>query len=234
MNRSLLPTRRPGPARAPEPFRAPTTAAGVPRPGARPFRPARKPGGRAPEQGQALVEFALVAPVLILVLLGLAYCGVLVLKQQELAIQARAASRQVALDAVKAMLSDPQGRQRTVSGANFLKAAGNPAGMQARAGSFKGGALSGKRGDFMRTVTQTTSISIGGKKYTAGIGAVVYGVTLEQPVDVRFLSTVIPSIGASAATATELPLRGTGAQNPGIMELNPWIREIVNEPYRSK
>lgn len=187
---------------------------------------------RRHEAGQALVEFALVAPVLLLVLLGLAYCGVLVLKQQELAIQARAASRQVAIDAVKAMLSDPQGRQRTVSGANFLKAAGLP-NLRAKPATFRG-ALQGRRGDYMRTHYATTALSIGGKKYTAGTGAVLYGVTLEQPIDIRFLNTVIPSIGASAATATELPLRGTGSQSPGIMELNPWIRAIVNEPYRGK
>jgi hypothetical protein len=204
------------------------------------------------DSGQALVEFALVLPMLVLMLCGVVYCGGLVASQQNLAVAARGAARAMALEATQKGLKNVDGRGGTAN-----KGAGTAAIEAALPG--RGASLAGvswsktgaNRGSgFAGAYVKTGTVQLGeAGSAGCGIGVALYGATVKRDLS-RDLSPIgrlaarltpggglsnmlAPSLSSSSVMPAELPLRGvTPANVPGVLDLNPWIRKAVSRPFR--
>jgi hypothetical protein len=206
------------------------------------------------EGGQALVEFALVLPMLVLLLLGVVYCGGLVLAQQSLAVSARHVARTVALEATRQGLEDARGRggQPDEAVARRALAQVAPRGGASLAG-VSWGALGasgrGMAGALVKRGTLPLGPSLGNAR--CGIGVALYGATVKRDLsrDLSPLGRVAarltpggglanmlaPSLSATAVMPGELPIRGRAAGGvPGVLDLNPWIGKVVQRPYRAR
>lgn len=198
------------------------------------------------EAGQALVEFALIAPVLTLVLAGVAYCGGLVIQQQGLAVAARHVARTAALDATLEGLRRGSGELSTESSrVKALRASlGQMVGVSTRGVrwgnlSTRGpGKLKQLSGYDAALVAQTT-IQVGSQSYKAGLGVMYTGVSISKDLS-RDLSPVgrlaslmgggLTNMAGGQLSSTsvmpmELPPKARGGV--GVLDLNPWIGGIL-------
>jgi Flp pilus assembly protein TadG len=215
------------------------------------------PGGRrlqGDERGQALVEFALVLPMLVLLLLGVVFCGGLVLSQQSLAVSARHVARTVALEATRKGLEDPRGRGGQADEAVARRALAQVApGAKAALGGVSWGAIGASGRGMTGALVKQGTISLGPALGNArcGVGVALYGVTVKRDLS-RDMAPVgraaagltpgggltnmlAPSLSATAVMPAELPIRGRGGGGvPGLLELNPWIGKVVQRPYRAR
>ena len=203
------------------------------------------------EEGQALVEFALVLPMLLLMLCGVVYCGGLVASQQGLAIGARAAARAMALDGTRRALKNPAGQGGVANkgvGSAALEAA-----LPGRGASLAGvswSAIGAKGAGHTGSWSKTGSVMLGGDLGSArcGVGVAFYGATAKRDLS-RDLSPIgrlaarmtpggglsnmlSPSLSASSVMPAELPIRGNTTTQPGVLDLNPWIGKVVKRPFR--
>ena len=191
------------------------------------------------EAGQALAEFALIAPLLIIMLGGILYCGGLVIAQENLSIAARHAARRMALEGTERMLvsgdakpgSAQQAVDEAVPGMRGIVAAGMNWG-QVNLGD--GHSLNAH----MALYAKTGSLKIGKKSYRCGIGCLLYGVKVQKDLS-RDLAPVarlvdafsdhklgsLATLGANGVMPGDLPPRGGEGS---VMGLNSWITEIVN------
>lgn len=197
------------------------------------------------ESGQALVEFALMAPLLVLMLCGVVYCGGLVAAQQNLAIGARAAARAMAIDATRAYLKNPAagGRANKGVGQQALDAALPGRGATLAGVTFSALGAGTQGSGHAGSWTKTGRIAIPGLGQKAcGVGVALYGATARRDL-ARDLSPIgrlsarltpggglsnmlAPSLSASSVMPAELPLRGGGTVK-GVLDLNPWISAVV-------
>lgn len=205
------------------------------------------------DDGQALVEFVLVLPLLILLLLGVVYCGGLVVSLQNTAVAARHVARSVALDATLKGLKDVRGR-----GGRADEAVGR----RALAESLPVGAVSVTGINWRRTgasgrgmagvLVKKGTVTLGPVAGSApcGIGVALYGATVKRDLtrDMTPLgrlaarlvpggglgNMLMPSLSASALMPAELPIRGRGGAVLGVLDLNPWIAKVVSRPYKPR
>lgn len=201
---------------------------------------------RGQEAGQALVEFALIAPVLVLVLAGVAYCGGLVIQQQGLAVAARHVARTAALDATLEGLRRGQGQGSTEASRRKALSASLGAAQGVSTRSVRWGHL-GTRGPgrlrelggYDAALVAQSSLEAGGKSYKMGLGVLYTGVSVSKDLS-RDLSPVgrLASLlgggltnlaggqlSASSVMPMELPPKNRGGV--GVLDLNPWIAGIV-------
>jgi hypothetical protein len=200
--------------------------------------------------GQALVEFAFILPMLVLMLAAIVYLCGLVVAQQSMAVAARSAARSMALDATAQGLRNAAGRggvARPAVGtaamqASLPGAAVRMAGVTwASLGPIRGGPYAAS---FLKT---NSRISLGSGEYgQAAIGCALYGATVTR--DLRSNLTpigqlaatmspreglarrLLPSLSATSVMAAELPIRGTMSGAQGILDSNTWITKIVSRP----
>ena len=205
------------------------------------------------EDGQALVEFVLVLPLLILLLLGVVYCGGLVASLQNTAVAARHVARSVALDATLKGLKDPRGRGGQADEAVGRRALAEslPSGAVSVAGINWGRTGAAGRGMAGALVKKGT-VNLGPVAGSAscGIGVALYGATVKRDLT-RDLTPIgrlasrlvpsgglgnllLPSLSASALMPAELPIRGRGGAVTGVLDLNPWITRVVSRPYKPR
>lgn len=206
---------------------------------------------RRHQDGQALVEFALVLPMLLLMLCGVVYCGGLVASQQGLAIGARAAARAMAIDATRRGLKNPRGQGGVANKA--VGAAALEAALPGRGASLAGvnwGAIGAKGAGHVGHWKKTGSVTLPGDLGSAscGVGVAFYGATVKRDLSKDLspigrlaarmtpgggLSNMLtPSLSTSSVMPAELPIRGTAATAPGVLDLNPWITKVVKRPFR--
>lgn len=203
------------------------------------------------EAGQALAEFALVLPMLVLMLCGVVYCGGLVASQQNLAVGARAAARAMAIEATRQGLKNPVGQGGVANkgvGSQALEAAlpGRGATLAGVSWGAIGARGSGHAGSWSKTGSVMLSNELGSAK--CGIGVAFYGATVKRDLS-RDLSPIgrlaarmtpggglsnmlTPSLSASSVMPAELPIRGNANTVPGVLDLNPWIAKVVKRPFR--
>ncbi len=209
----------------------------------------RLKSGRRP--GQALVEFALVAPMLVLMLCGVVYCGGLVASQQNLAIAARAAARAMAIESTRQGLKNAVGQGGVANkgvGSKALEAA-----LPGRGATLAGvswGAIGAKGSGHAGSWSKTGTVMLGGDLGSTGcgVGVAFYGATAKRDLS-RDLSPIgrlaarmapggglsnmlTPSLSASSVMPAELPIRGNASTVPGVLDLNPWIAKVVKRPFR--
>ncbi|MEB3284977.1 MAG: TadE/TadG family type IV pilus assembly protein [Candidatus Sericytochromatia bacterium] len=205
------------------------------------------------EDGQALVEFVLILPLLILLLLGVTYCGGLVTSLQNTAIAARHVARSVALDATLQGLKDPRGRggkaDETVGRRALAESL--PVGAVSVAGINWGRAGTAGRG-MAGALLKKGTVSLGpvAGQASCGIGVALYGATVKRDLtrDLtplgRLVSRLVPgggvgnlllpTLSASAIMPAELPIRGRGGPVVGVLDLNPWISKVVTRSYKPR
>ncbi|MEB3197245.1 MAG: TadE/TadG family type IV pilus assembly protein [Candidatus Sericytochromatia bacterium] len=214
---------------------------------------ARTGGFRDDERGQALVEFALVLPMLVLLLLGVVYCGGLVLVQQSTAMAARHAARTVALDATLKGLKDGRGKGLQPDEQLARKAVSeamprSTVRVTGVAWSRLGASGRGMAGVYAKTGTLSLGAGLGQAR--CGVGVALYGATVTRDLSrdmtplgrlaARMLpggglsNLLTPALSASALMPAELPIRGRDAQTPGLLDLNPWIAKVVSRPYKAR
>lgn len=196
------------------------------------------------EEGQALIEFALVAPMLILLLCGVVYCGGLVIAQENLTIAARSVARRMALGATEASLSKGQGPKTTVAMREtaLADAMPNHRGIELKKVSWGDGVES--LDGYTAILVKHKSFPIKDKSYKFGVGVVFHGVKVSKslrqdlaPIG-KLASQMAPGVGltnmlqadlaAASIMPAELPIKGSG-RNDGVLEINDWITKIVNE-----
>ncbi|PIQ28144.1 hypothetical protein COW36_05100 [bacterium (Candidatus Blackallbacteria) CG17_big_fil_post_rev_8_21_14_2_50_48_46] len=223
--------------------------------------------------GQALVELAIVFPLLLVLLLAVGYFGHAVGSQQNLNMAARSAARQMAMD------STATATRRTLGNYSpdaeiFLNLASANLRDQIRANQLlvrpqtwlnhDYNDLFSLQGRFERlnehrfVYKLQATVDATGPDYNTptpkdrndkvpanlqslemGLGALYYGGTLQYRLDelnpiarLIFQLDSDPTIrvGATALMPAELPLRGSGY---GLLELNPWIGQLVGEDVAS-
>lgn len=206
------------------------------------------------EDGQALAEFALMLPALVLLLVGVVFCGGLVTAQQGLAVSARHVARTVALEATRKGLQDLRGRggQADEAVARRALAECSPRGGASVAGvswGSLGASGRGMAGAWVKQGTLALGPALGNAR--CGIGVALYGVTVKRDLSQDLspigriaarlapgggLSNLLaPSLTSSAVMPAELPIRGRlGGGVPGVLDLNPWIAKVVSRPYRKR
>jgi Flp pilus assembly protein TadG len=203
------------------------------------------------EGGQALVEFALILPVLLAIFGGVLYMGAMAIAKQNLAVSARHVARQASISIVKqghtaagaagapdqsamsAALRDsmPAKEQVTLSGVEWgaLKRSGR--------GSYR---WNDKLGGNVAELTYETTLRIhtaDGKTtpYRAGIGLLYAGATVTRPLKelgplARGLTKIAtPGVSVTSVMPAELAPHGNGRAE-GLLELNRWISDNVNSP----
>jgi hypothetical protein len=208
------------------------------------------------ESGQALIEFALVVPLLLLILGGVVYCGIMVVYQEKLAIAGRHVARKMAIDSTQrgmtkgsagpasATIRDQAMREAGVNGREIRASGVNWSALGRETGSRPGSIkkINGNTAVFQATRKGVSLKDLGGrttgKPATMGIGVVLHGVTLTR--DMKDLAGVgnlarinVPGISATSVMPAELPPRGERGV-PGVLDMNPWIRDIVNEKYKGR
>lgn len=226
---------------------------------------------RSFQKGQAVVEMALVMPLLITLLLATGYFGHIVSAQQNLNAAARNAAREMAYESSQSENDRILGTyQLKATASNFEKKAEEtlaqilgPSKLSVRSQTrFRhdiNSSAFGMMGRFEKINEQmhvyrlqekfdilsifdeqpkdrNGSIPLNLREpLEFGVGAVFYGGTLMYALDelnplARFIfrldSDPTIQVGATALMPAELPLRGTGY---GLLELNPWIKEIVSQ-----
>lgn len=179
------------------------------------------------ESGQSMIEFALIAPLLVLLLAGVVYLGGLVTIQEKLAVDARHVARRAALHSQEKALGDARGK-RPASIQNVRSQALGEAAAGSRGRSLAppgwGGLGVKSHGDAYTAIYQARAPN---GAYQMGIGVVFHGATVNKDLkDLaplgRFAGVLVPRVGATAVTATEL-------SPEELLALNPWIRKIVQE-----
>lgn len=208
------------------------------------------------ESGQALVEFALVVPLLLLILGGVIYCGIMVVYQEKLAVASRHVARKMALDSVERGLSrgkagpgsatvrDQAMKEAGVNGKEFRASGVNWSAIGRETGSRPGSVrkINANTGVFQATrkgvALKDLGGRTGGKPATFGIGVVFHGVTITRDMkDLQGIGNLakigVPGISATSIMPAELPPKGERGV-PGVLDMNPWISDIVNEKYKGK
>ena len=186
------------------------------------------------EKGQALVEFAIAVPVLLLFMIGVGYIGNLLLAKQELHTTGYYLARALSLQA----MHDPQDRiyarflKQSVYLENWLSKTKVVQAWKKRRGSFSIHPIVLKRETpHLRKIsdhiwlwkTQKTIVKPALPfSITVGVGTLFYGQQLSYAPP-RTLSAV--RVHTQSVMPTELPLKSAW----GILALNPWIKEIVQD-----
>lgn len=197
------------------------------------------------EEGQALVEFALILPMLIMMLAAIVYLCGLVVAQQTMAVGARHAARAMALDATAQGLKNGKGHGGVAQpsiGTSAMKAS-LPNGSVRMTGVNWGGFGKVSGGAYAATFKKTEGIAIGGEQATMGIGVALYGATVTRDLRDSLTPTgrlaadmgspglarrLLPSLSATSVMAAELPIRGTKSGAQGVLDLNNWITKVVS------
>jgi hypothetical protein len=192
------------------------------------------------ESGQALAEFALIAPLLVIMLGGILYCGGLVIAQENLSIAARHAARRMALEGTEHALV--QGDAKTGS-AQLAVDEAVPGMRGIVAAGMNWGQVNLGQGRMidahMALYAKKGSIKVGKKSYQCGIGCLFYGVKVQKDLS-RDLAPVarlvdafsghkiggVATLGANGVMPGDLPPTGSG--DGSVMGLNRWIGAIVN------
>lgn len=193
------------------------------------------------ESGQAMVEFALILPVLVAVLGGVLFVGFLLLRYQQLAIAARDAARTVAIAHDDSGVS---GGSQQVAGAGEYSAA-LPPGIDHRGIVVSGVNWGGIGRGNLRPLGPYTAIfeaqhTIGieddahqhHETLNAGVGVVFYGVSLSDHLHgllgyAELAHMRVPRVAATAVMpAVAAPY---GGSVPGVLSMNQWITHIVDE-----
>jgi hypothetical protein len=185
------------------------------------------------ESGQAMVEFALMVPLLVILLVGVVGVGVALIQAQQLSVAARHVARQTALGMVEQSLKKGGAASsvqvlasRSLAQSGARESGARMVGVRWQSLGGGGGfrAIDGHRAALV--INKPGGISVGrGARRGAGIGVLYVGVGLERE---QAGGTRLLNIGASAVMPLELPLTGT-REMPGVMDANPWIRAIVND-----
>ncbi|MDB5095991.1 MAG: hypothetical protein JWM80_412 [Cyanobacteria bacterium RYN_339] len=198
-------------------------------------------------RGQALVEFALIAPLLVLMLAGIVYCGGLILAQENLTIAARSTARQMAMKATENALV---GGKSAVGNGSMAQAAlsdatGGARGLSAAAPAWPGGVH--KVNAYTAVYSRTMSKRIGKHSYQFGVGCLLYGVQVKKDLShdlspmARLANAVggrlssVAALGANAVMPGDLPPSGgvgivdSAGGGASVLGLNTWITGIVNE-----
>lgn len=208
------------------------------------------PSLRRDEEGQALVEFALVAAFVLLPLLGgVVYLGGMVITQQHLTTAARHVARKAALDSQSKAFGAKavQGPAGAAVRDEALRETGQPKASLTGINWTALGAESGRPGSlkaidaYTAELEWTSPISVqtldgegSASSYSMGLGVLYHGATVERsyselaPIG-NLAGLFTPSVSASSVSATELAPRGD-RRVKGLLELNSWITGIVNEP----
>ena len=202
------------------------------------------------EDGQALAEFALLLPLLIILMAGITYAGGLLAANQNLAIAARHAARRMAIDATQAGLKNSLGQggvAKATVGREALDEAW-PRGGLVLAG-VKWGAIGVEGTGYAAAYTKTGRVQLpapfGSMK--CGVGVALYGATAVKSLrsDLSPMGKIVkdfapggglanlmlPSLSAASVMPAELPIHGKGGGAPGVLELNPWISKVVGRAY---
>ncbi|HEY9723751.1 MAG TPA: TadE family protein [Oscillatoriaceae cyanobacterium] len=194
------------------------------------------------ESGQAMIEFALILPVLVAVLGGIMTVGFLMLRYQQLAIAARAAARTVAI------AHDAQGvstGMQQVAGAGEYTSAVPPGidrhGIQVSGVNW--GRVGGRGhvrslGPYTAIFEAQHTISVEDDAHQhreslgAGVGVVLYGVSLGDRMHgllgfAQLAHMRVPTLAATAVMPAVAAPYGAGV--PGVLSMNQWITHIVDE-----
>lgn len=203
-------------------------------------------------KGQALVEFALVVPLLLIILGGVVYCGLMVVEQERLAMASRHVARKMALNATERGLKSGKGgkalssardeafRQTGEKSSNVRVKGINWGGLASETGNSPGRLSKIDTHTGMLMATQRVTLQDlggrGGKPTTMGIGVVYHGVTLNRDLkDLAGLGQMarigVPGVSATSVMPSELPPRGEKGVK-GVLDMNAWIKDIVNEKYK--
>lgn len=201
-----------------------------------------------------MIEFALMAPILLLVLGGIVYAGAMIVQQERLAIVARHVARHQAIESTEKGLKSPGGLAPAPATVRNAALAQSP--IDRRGVALKGVNWSGLKrmaggpgqlkrvNDYVAVYKVQTTINTGPdlqgrtRSGKAGIGVVFHGVTVHkdmkdlQPIG-RLASIITPGVSATSVMPQELPPKGKGGIE-GVLELNQWITDIVNEPVKDR
>lgn len=194
-----------------------------------------------------MVEFALIAPLLVLMLGGIMYCGGLIIAQENLTIAARATARQMALTATERALVN--GRSGVANGALAQQAlsdvTGGARGLSASNAQWPTGVR--KLNGYTAIYERTMSKRIGKRSYQFGVGCLLYGVQVKKDLShdlapmARLANAMganlsgTAALGANAVMPGDLPPSGGVGQvdavggGASVLGLNSWISGIVNE-----
>jgi len=208
------------------------------------------------QRGQAMVEVAIALPILLFILLAVAFLGQGVLERQQALTAARYAAREAAMLATARGLRDKLAGEGLVqmarSGSKVQPAAAKALGA-GRAVTIEAPGWSFEPDVRRQALGKVTPLGRHGHVYTArsgdgrfGVGFVLLGErVVSRPALLDWLGRGVnegsqlltgrrgslwkgPGLAAEAYMPGELPVRGAG--NQGLMELNPWIRQILEEP----
>ena len=198
-----------------------------------------------------MVEFALVIPLLLMILGGVVYCGMMVVEQERLAMASRHVARKMALSAIeRGIKTGKSGRATaTVRDEAFRQTGEKSSNTNVKGINWNG--LSSETGGpgRLRKVDAHTGVLVatqrvspkdlsgrGGKAGTMGVGVVYHGVTLNRDLkDLAGLGQLakisVPGVSATSVMPAELPPKGErGVQ--GVLDMNGWIKDIVQERYK--
>lgn len=199
------------------------------------------------QKGQAMLEVALVLPLLAVLLLAIGYFGHAVTTQQSLNMGARAMARQTSLESTlnpdyrtngsfiaknkvtqeylkDKVLNNLSGadKERIVISTPDVPSDLKPVGSSLFKDNFV--FLYVKKGNLVTTLPLTA--------FDVNIGVIFYGAKVSyQLKELDNIAKIIGlrqgvTISATSLMPAELPLRGDGY---GLLYLNPWISEIVSE-----
>jgi len=199
------------------------------------------------QKGQAMLEFALVLPLLVVLLLAIGYFGHAVTTQQSLNMGTRAMARETSIESTKKADYRTNGSfvsenkvtkeylknltEQYLSGADkdriVISSPDVPSDLKpVSSGLFKDNFifLYSKKGSLLTGLPLTSS--------DAGVGVLFYGAKVSYQL--KELDNIAKLIGlrqgvtisATSLMPAELPLRGNGY---GVIDMNPWISDIISE-----
>lgn len=191
------------------------------------------------EEGQALAEFGLLAPFLLLALGGVIYFGTLVVTQEHLAMVARHAVRSAALDATyESLARGTDGRAKSSVIARAVSQADDTKTLSVGAAAWPNVAGLKRLDNHTASFVRTKRVRLGNHSYDMGVGCLLYGATIKKDMS-KDLSPIarlinafggrlanITSAGASAVMPGDLPPRGS--KDGSVLGVNNWITGIVN------
>lgn len=194
---------------------------------------------RRDQEGQALVEFAFILPLLVIMLGGIVFCGSVVIQQERMAIVARAAARRLAIDGTQKSIMQGTPQSGSVQTA-VSEAAGGNSGLHGTGLNWAGVTLGSGHpiNTEMAYYARTGSITVGGKSYPCGVGCLLYGVKVEKNLgsDLSPFARLVDAFGGKLASITTISAVGVmpgdmpPSGNGGVLGINPWISRIVNMP----